>query len=151
MKTIETKKISLVKYAIYSIGLDVTILLGQLYIIIKNILPSTPIYIGPVYLPLLISCMLLLLLIVAGLLMMKQYRNREAEDELSDLNNYKAGYITKYISVFVIAIAIILLKDFSLILSEGDIVGNVMCIMLVCFSFTELVHNIVFIILEKVK
>lgn len=150
MKTIETKKISLVKYAIYSIGLDVTILLGQLYIIIKNILPSTPIYIGPVYLPLLISCMLLLLLIVAGLLMMKQYRNREAKDELADLNNYKAGYITKYVSVFAIAIAIILVKDFNLILKE-DALGNVLSIITICLSFTELVHNIVFIILEKVQ
>lgn len=150
MKTIETKKVSLVKYAIYSIGLDVTILLGQLYIIMKNIQPSTPIYIGPVYLPLLISCMLFLLLIVAGLLMMKQYRNREAKDELADLNNYKAGYITKYVSVFAIAIVIILVKDFNLILTE-DVVGNVLSIILLCFSFTELVHNIVFIILEKVQ
>lgn len=150
MKTIETKKVSLVKYAIYSIGLDMAILLGQLYIIIKNILPSIPIYIGSIYLPLLISCILLFLLIVAGLLMMKQYRNREAKDELADLNNYKAGYITKYVSVFAIAIAIILVKDFNLILKE-DVVGNVLSIIIICLSFTELIHNIVFIILEKVQ
>lgn len=150
MKAIETKKISLVNYALYSICLDITILLGQVYIIVKNILPSTPIYIGSVYLPLFISGILLLLLIVAGLLMMKQYRNREAKDELADLNNYKAGYITKYISMFAVAIAIILIKDFNLIL-KSDIVGNAMSVIVICLSFTELVHNIVFIILEKVQ
>ena len=82
------------------------------------------IYNGPIFLPLLIEVMLLLLLIVAGVVTMKKHRNRETTDELSALNNYKAGYITKYISIFVVAI---------------------------CISFTELVHNLVFIILEKVQ
>ncbi len=146
----KTTKISLVKYAMYSIALDIAILLGQLYIIIKNILPLTPIFIGPIYLPLLISCLLLALLIVAGILTIKQWRNRESKDELADLNNYKAGYITKYICMFVAAITIILVKDFNLILRE-DVVGNALSIIVICLSFTELVHNIVFIILEKVQ
>lgn len=148
MKTMEAKKISLVQYSIYSIGLYVTILLGQFYLIIKNILPLVPVYIGPIYLPLFISGIMLLLLIVAGILMIKQYRNREATDELADLNNYKAGYIAKYISIFVITIIILLIKDFNLILKE-DIVGNILSVLLISLSITELIHNIVFIILEK--
>lgn len=148
MKTTEVKKISLVRYSAYSIGLHVTILLGQFYIIIKNVLPSTPIYIGPIYLPLLISGIMLVLMIVAGTLMMKQCRNRDARDELADLNNYKAGYITQYISIFVVAIIILLVKDFNLIL-KADIVGNVLSVFVISLSFTELIHNIVFIILEK--
>lgn len=80
--------------------------------------------------------------------MMKQYRNRETTDELADLNKYKAGYITKYISIFMVAIIILLVKDFNLILQE-DIVGNVLSVLVICLSFTELIHNIVFIILEK--
>lgn len=148
MKTHETQKISLVRYSIYSIGLYLTILLGQFYIIIKNILPSAPIYIGPIYLPLFISVILLLLLIVAGVIMMKQYQNREATDELADLNKYKAGYITKYISMFMCVITILLVKDFGLLLKE-DIVGNALSVFIICLSFTELIHNIVFIILEK--
>lgn len=148
MKKAEAKKISLVQYSIYSIGLYGSILLGQFYMIIKNILPSVPIYIGPINLPLFISVMLLLLLIAVGVLMMKQYRNREATDELADLNNYKAGYITKYISIFVIAIIILLVKDFNLILKE-DMVGNILSVLLISLSITELIHNIVFIILEK--
>lgn len=148
METTGTKKVSLVRYSVYSIGLYVTILLGQFYIIIKNILPSAPIYIGPIYLPLLMSVIMLLLLIAVGVLMMKQYRNREVTDELADLNKYKAGYIAKYISIFVIAIIILLVKDFNLILKE-DVVGNVLSVFIISLSFTELVHNIVFIILEK--
>lgn len=148
METTGAKKISLVRYSAYSIGLYVTILLGQFYIIIKNILPSAPIYIGPIYLPSLISGILLMLLIAAGVLMMQQYRNREATDELADLNSYKAGYIAKYISIFAIAIIIILVKNFNLILKE-DIVGNVLSVFTISFSFTELIHHIVFIILEK--
>ena len=66
------------------------------------------------------------------------------------LNNYKAGYITKYVSMLVIAIAIILIKDFTLLLKE-DIIGNIMSVIVICISFTELVHNMVFIILEKVQ
>lgn len=148
MKTEGTKKVSLARYSVYSIGLYVTILLGQFYIIIKNVLPSTPIYVGPIYLPLLIGVILLLLLITTGILMMKRYRNRETTDELAVLNNYKAGYIAKYISIFVVAIVILLVKDFNLILKE-DVVGNVLSVFIISISFTELVHNIVFIILEK--
>ena len=99
--------------------------------------------------PVLISVILLLLLIAAGALMMKQYRNREATDELAVINNYKASYIAKYVSVFAIAIIILLVKDFNLILSADDVVGNVLSVILISFSFTELVHNIIFIILEK--
>ena len=42
MKTKEAKKekrISLVRYSLYSIGLSALILLGQFYMMIKNILP----------------------------------------------------------------------------------------------------------------
>ena len=49
-----------------------------------------------------------------------------------------------------IAIAIILVKDFNLILKE-DVEGNGLSIIIICLSFTELVHNIVFIIFEKVQ
>lgn len=148
MKTTETKKVSLVKYSLYSIGLDVAILCGQIYIIIKNILPTTPLFLGSVYLPTLVSCMLLLLLMLAGVLLMKQYRNRETTDELAELNQYKAGYITKYICAFLFAVMILFVKDFNLIW-KGDIVGNVLSVFVTILSFTELVHNIVFIILEK--
>lgn len=150
MKTTREKKVSLVKYSMYSIALYTTILLGQFYIILKNILSSMPIYIGSIYLPLFIDVILLLLLIAAGILTMKQRRNRETTDELAILNNYKAGYITKYISIFVVAVVILLVKDFNLILKE-DVVGNALSIILLCLSFTELVHNIVFVILEKVQ
>lgn len=79
---------------------------------------------------------------------MTQYRKRETTDELANLNNYKAGYITKYVSIFVIAIIILLVKDFNLVLKE-DIVGNALSVFLISLSFTELIHNIIFIILEK--
>lgn len=148
MKTAKDKKISLVKYSAYSIALYLTILLGQAYIIIRNTLPSAPIYIGPIYLSSLITGVLLLLLIAAGVLMMKQHRNREASDELADLNSYKAGYIAKYISIFAIAGAIILVRDFNLVLKE-DIVGNALSVFIISISFTELIQHVVFIILEK--
>ena len=148
MKTKGEKKISLVRYSIYSIGLDAAILLGQIYLIIKNILPSAPIYIGPIYLPLLISVLLLLLLITAWVLMMKQGRRRETTDELAKLNQYKAGYITKYISIFMLVIIVLLVKDFSFMLKENVFV-NALSVLLISLSFTELIHNIVFIVLEK--
>lgn len=150
MKKAGTKKISLVKDSMYSIGLYATILLGQFYIIIKNIMPSMRNYVGPIYVPTLIETILLLLLILAGVLTMKKHRSREATDELAILNNYKAGFITKYISIFVVAIVILLVKDFNRILQE-DAVGNVMSVIVICISFTELLHNVVFIILEKVQ
>ena len=149
MKKTEAKKVSWVRDSAYSIGLYATILLGQFYIIIKNILPATPIYIGPVYLPLLVEVILLLLLIAAGVLTFKQHRNRETTDELAVLHQYKAGYITKYICMFVAAIVILLVKDFTLILRENDVIGNVLSIIVISICFTELIHNIVFIILEK--
>lgn len=150
MKKEGNKKISLVKDSMYSIGLYATILLAQFYIIIKHILPSMPLYVGTIYVPTIIEIIILLLLVVTGVLTMKKHRNREATDELAILNNYKAGYITKYISMFVVAIVILLVKDFNRILQD-DIVGNVMCVIVICISFTELLHNLVFIILEKVQ
>lgn len=143
------KKVSLVKDSLYSIGLYTVILLGQFYQIIKKVLPSAPVYIGPVYLPLVISILMLLLLVAVGILRVRQGRRREQTDELAVLHNYKAGYIAKYLSVLLIAVIILLVKDFSLVLNE-DMVGNVLTVLLICFSFTEIIHNIVFIILEKV-
>ena len=125
------------------------ILLGQFYHIIKNILPKTPVYIGPVYLPLLISILTLLFLIVAGVLRAKQHKRRERIDELAELHIYRAGYIAKYLSVLLIAVIILVVKDFRPVLNE-DMVGNVLTVLLICFSFTEIIHNIVFIILEKI-
>lgn len=150
MKKVGNDKISLVKDSMYSIGLYATILLSQFYIIIKNILPSMSIYVGSPHVSMFIEVMLLLLLVAAGVLAMKKHRNREKTDELAVLNNYKAGYVTKYISIFVVAIVILLVKDFNRILQD-DVVGNVMCVVVICISFTELLHNIVFIILEKVQ
>lgn len=148
MKTTGKKKISLVKDSAYSIGLYAVILLGQLYIILKRMFPSAPLT-GPGSLALLVECILVFLLIVAGILTMKQHRNREASDELSISNNYKAGYITKYVSVFVIAIMILLVKDFRFLFQENNW-GNSMSVIICCISFTELIHNLVFVILEKI-
>ena len=148
MKTTGEKKISLVRSAVYSIVLELTILLGQIYLIIKNMLPSKPIYIGPIYVPLLVSSMLLVLLIVVGIFVTNRRRETETTDELADLNKYKAGYIAKYISVIAMAIAIVLIRDFNVIMRD-DFVGYALCIFVISISFMELVHNIVFIILEK--
>lgn len=149
MKTKATKKVSLAKYSLYAIGLHVLMLAVQFYIIIKNMLPTTaPIYIGPIYLPSFISIIILILLVAAGVLMMIQKRHREAVDELAVLNNYKAGYITKHINMFLVAFIILLVKDFNCILTE-DTVGNVLSVLVISMSVTELIHNIVFIVLEK--
>ncbi len=148
MKTTEVKKVSLVRDSMYSIGLYVTILLGQLYIIIKHNLPLTPIFIGPIYLPSLINGILVLLLLVVTVLTMKQHRNREKSDELADFNHYKAGYITKYICIFVFTIIILLANYFKWTLKD-DTVGNVLSVFVISLSFTEMIHNIVFVILEK--
>jgi len=148
MKTTGEKKISLVRSAVYSIVLELTILLGQIYLIIKNMLPAKPIFIGPVYVPLFLSSLLLVLLIVVGLFVTSRRGKTEATDELADFNKYKAGYIAKYISVFAMVIAIILIRDFNIIMRD-DFVGFALCIFVISISFMELVHNIVFIILEK--
>ena len=116
--------------------------------IIKNIYPSVSSYIGPIYLSLLYAVLMLILLIMAGILLMKQYKNREKDDELSNLNNYKAGYIAKYISVVIFSVVVLLVKDFSLIFGE-DVIGNVLVVFLMSISITDLIHNIIFIILEK--
>lgn len=147
MKRTGEKKISLVRGAVYSIVLELTILIVQIYLIVKNMLPTKAIYIGPVYLPMLFSSLFLLLLIAVGIFVLSRCRKTEATDELAEFNKYKAGYIAKYISVFAMVIAIIVIRDFNVIL-KGDFVGFAMCILVIGISFMELVHNIVFIILE---
>lgn len=148
MKNTEKKKISLVRNAVYSIILELTILVAEIYLIIKNLLPEKPIYIGPVYVPLFVSSFLLLLLITVGFFVMSRHKKAEASDELAEINKYKAGYIAKYISVFAMVIAILLIRDFNVILRD-DFVSYASCIFVISISFMELVHNIVFIILEK--
>jgi len=148
MKAPKNEKISLVKSALYSIGLYMTILLFQIYKFIKNALPPQALFLGSVYVPLLISCIMLLLLIVVVIFRSKQERKTEAPDELADFNKYKAAYITKYICLFLVPIVVLLLNDFNL-MSEEDMVGNVLSVFLVSLSITEIIHNIVFIVLEK--
>lgn len=148
MKTQKNEKISLVKSALYSIGLYFAILLMQIYSLVKNSLPPKPIFLGPVYVPLLISCLMLVLLIAVAVLHVKQTRKAETSDELADMNKYKAGYFTKYICLFLIPIVILLLNEFNLMQGD-DIVDKVMRVFLINLSIVEIVHNIVFIVLEK--
>jgi len=148
MKAQKNEKISLVKSALYSIVLYMTLLLMQIYILVKNTLPPKPIFLGPIYVPLLISCLMLVLLIAVAVLQIKQTRKAEDPDELADFNKYKAGYITKYICIFLIPIIILFLNEFNL-MREEDIVDNVMRVFLIGLSITEIIHNIVFIVLEK--
>ena len=148
MKKTQKKKLSLAGYSVYSIILYATILLSQIYIILQKLNPPEPAFFGSLYLPMLINGILLVMLIAVGVLGIKKHQDRETRDERAVLNNYKAGYIAKYISVVVIAVIILLVKDFSVVL-KNDVVGNVLSVLVISISITEIIHNIAFIILEK--
>jgi len=148
MKASKNKKISLVKSSLYSIGLYAILLIMQLFYLIEDKLSFQSLFLGTVYVPLLISGIILLLVIVVGIFRVKQERKTEASDELAEFNNYKAGYITKYICILLIPIGILLLNYFHL-LQEDDTVGNVSTVLFISLCITEIIHSIVFIVLEK--
>lgn len=142
------KKIPLTKTAIYKIILNTFILLIQAGIIVKHTLPNTPFFLGPIYVPLLISTITLIVYIVFFVFYLRKLKNTEKIDELAEQHRYKAGFITKYILIIIIILAILLIKDFSILLTN-DTVGNILSIYLIVFSLSEIIEEITFLILEK--
>ena len=142
------KKVPLTKTAIYKIILNTFILVMQVGIIVKHTLPDAPIFIGPIYVPLVISTITLIVYIAFFIFYLKKLKNTEKIDELAKQHRYKAGFITKYILIIIIILAILLVKDFSILLTD-DTVGNILSIYLIVFSLSEIIEEITFLILEK--
>lgn len=140
--------ISLSKYAFYSCLLYITLFLSQIYLVVKNTIAFGPLFIGPVYLPLAISALILILLVAVTVLTIRKSRRKDCTDELADLHRYKAGYITKYIFGLILILTIAGIKDFSPFFTEGFI-SNLIRIFIILLSLWEFIENLVFIILEK--
>lgn len=148
MATTKSSTISLSKYAIYSCILYATLFLSQIYLAAKSCVKFVPIFIGPVYLPLVISVLVLILLIAVTILAMTKSRRKDRQDELAEFHRYKAGYITKYIFGLILILTIAAVKDFSPFFTEG-LVHVVIRIFVLLVSLWEFIENLIFIILEK--
>ncbi len=142
------KRTSLVKNAAWSAVLEATLVLINIIMFIKNqIIFTAEDYLAPVPLPLFISSASFILLLIIGILSIVQTKNTEKEDELSSLNRYKAGYISKYICIIALIATIWYIHDFGFAFT-GDFVDNLR-LPITIFMFSRLVENIIFIILEK--
>ena len=142
------KKTSLVKNAAWSAVLEVTLVVISIIMFIKNQMVFTAEdYAAPIPLPLFISTASAVLLIIIGILAIAQTKNTEKGDELSARNKYKAGYISKYICIIALTAAIWHIHDFSFAFT-GDFIDNLR-LPIAIFMFSQLVENIIFIILEK--
>ncbi len=71
----------------------------------------------------------------------------EKDDELSLLHKYKAGYISKTISIILFSIIVLIIKDFSFF-TAGNIF-DILALPIIALSTSNLISNIIFIILEK--
>lgn len=144
----KSKKTSLVKNAAWSAALEATLVILSIIMFIKNQMVFTAEdYAAPIPLPLFISSASVVLLIIIGILTIAQTKNTEKGDELSAQNKYKAGYISKYVCVIVLTAAIWHIHDFSFAFT-GDFIDNLR-LPIAIFMFSQLVENIIFIILEK--
>lgn len=142
------KKTSLVKNAAWSAILEATLVVINIVMFIKNqIIFTAEDYLAPVPLPLFISSASSILLIIIAILAIAQTKNTEKGDELSSRNKYKAGYISKYVCVIVLTAVIWHIHDFSFAFT-GDFIDNLR-LPITIFMFSQLVENIIFIILEK--
>lgn len=142
------EKISLVKSSVNFIVLYVTLILSQLYDIIKNIYPTNPIFVGAVYLPLMISILKLVLIVVIAYLAFSRAKNSDKWDELAKMHMYKAGYYAKYVFLIMVMLLVILVKDFSF-LFEKDMFDGITAVIVLGICFADMLMHIVFIILEK--
>lgn len=148
MENKKTKKISLSTYAIWTALYWTVLLFTQLIMIYLNTSLSDPLYLGPIYIPLLLDIIVLVLVISTYVVYRKKSKQREKSDELSNLNEVNAGQITKYILVFVFGVMVFSIQDFSPFYTDG-VFGNFMRTILIFLSISEIIHNIIFVILEK--
>lgn len=148
MENKKTKKISLSTHAMWTALYWTVLLFTQLIMIYLNTSLSDPLYLGPIYIPLLLDIIVLVLVISVYVIYRKKSKQREKSDELSNLNEATAGQITKYILVFVFGAMVFLIQDFRPFYTD-DVFGNFMRTFLVFLSISEIIHNIVFFILEK--
>lgn len=148
MENKKKKTLSLTNHAIWTALYWTALLFSQLIMIYLNTALSDPLYLGPIYVPLLLDLVVLILIIVVFVVYRKKSKQREKSDELSELNEAKAGWITKYILVFVFGAMVFLIQDFSPFYTD-DVYGNLMRTFLIFLSISEIIHNIIFVILEK--
>ncbi|MBE5876238.1 MAG: hypothetical protein E7290_05070 [Lachnospiraceae bacterium] len=142
------KKTSLVKSAAWNIASETILIMTYLYLLIKEQIDFTPeefLTLYPTFR--LISFLNITLLIVTLILMIVHTCNADKHDELSKLHKYKAGYLSKYICIVCIALAIWFIKDFNFAFTNNFF--DNLRILFVIFFFSQLVENIIFIILEK--
>lgn len=142
------EKISLVKSSVYFIVFYIVLILSQLYDIIENLYPTKPIFVGTVYLPLLISIIRLVLIVVITYMTFSRTKNSDKWDELAKMHMYKAGYYAKYVFLIMVMLLVILVKDFSF-LFEKDMFDGITSVIVLGICFADMLMHIVFIILEK--
>ena len=148
-ETTKTKKHSQLKNALLSCIADLVIITTQVALIIKRQIPfnietynPSTFYIGT------ILCILFFIASIIFAIYLTHFQIRtEKDDELSKLHRYRAGCISKYISVLIFAIVVFIVKDFSFAFTGDFIDGLSLPIIIIITS--ELISNITFIILEK--
>ncbi|MBQ8821286.1 MAG: hypothetical protein IJZ82_01455 [Lachnospiraceae bacterium] len=156
--TSKPKKTSLVKQAAWSAVLDAAFVLNNIVLLIKHQMTFTAEdYATLIPIPMLISLISLVLLVAIVILTFRQTKNPEREDELSKLNHFKAGYISKYICVLLFIIAVWVIKDFRFAFTgafqaDMDLFTYIMdniYLPSIILGVALFVENITFIVLEK--
>lgn len=150
METTKTKrtKTSIVGNAAWVAALDAATVISQIVILIKRQINfAAEDYLTPIPIPILMTAIPLIVMILLLIVTIVNAIKTEKEDELSKINRYKAGYISKYVCLGVIIIGICIIKNFEFAF-QGDFIDNI-SLPIVIFAFEQFVENITFIILEK--
>lgn len=143
-----TKKTSLVKYAAWSIALEITLIFSYLFLIFRKQWNPTPDEFMAFYpISQSISAINMILLLIFLFISIRQACNLEKQDELSRLHKYKAGYFSHRIVIFLIIIALCVAKEYGFSFTNGFSTTSYIAFIILFAS--QLVENIIFIILEK--
>ncbi len=142
------KKASLVKNAAWSVASEILLIFIYLFLLLKPKLIFIPNdYLADALVSMAACISLVIFAIIYAIVAISQTWHTEKQDEMSKLHKYKAGYISKYICIVAIVIAVWIIKDFSFAFT-GDLFTKISPIIIV-YAFSQLTENIIFIILEK--
>lgn len=144
----KAKKHSLIKSALISCIWELILIITNIAFVWERSVPSSILN----YEPTVIRLILYIFSAIGNLFFLIYYvyilSSTETEDELAKIHRYKAGYISRLITIFLFSIILYTIKDFSFAYNNRGFLGN-LSIPIIMIMTEAFIENIVFIILEK--
>lgn len=146
----KTKKLTLTQSSLGCCIADLFLIISSIMHIVERQKPTDVQFYQSTgfWFKMLFYCVFILLYCISIIYGIYLLYSTEKEDELSKLHRYKAGRISKFITILLFAVVLYIIKDFSFAYNDRGFLDNLF-IPIIMITTDTFIENVIFIILEK--